>query len=93
MGAKSVYKLRIDPVGLVTRPKSRLVASILSQILSIRHDETFLPIPSTSSIGPIVATALENDLKYFNLNAERMFVQSRLELGNDHACYFPGCGE
>ena len=76
--SKWVFKWKVNEFGEVVKPKCRLVARGFTQVPGVDYDETFSPTPQASSVRLLITIALREKLDLLHFDAERAFVQSKL---------------
>ena len=70
IGAKRVFRNKINEQGIITRNKARLVAKGYNQEEGIDYDETYTPIARLEAIRILLAYA-----SYMNFNLYQMDVK------------------
>lgn len=76
--SKWVFKLKRDDSGNISRFKARLVAKGCSQTYGIDYKEVYSPVVRYSSIRFIIALAVKNGLKIYQMDAITAFLQGDL---------------
>ena len=79
IGSKWVFKLKTGADGLVERHKARLVAQGFSQKFGSDYDETFCPVVRFESVRTVIALAVQNGLKLYQMDMTTAFLNGELE--------------
>ena len=77
LGAKCLYKYKVNSFGEITKFKARLVAKGFSQVPGIDFLETYAPTPASSSIRLLVASAVQYDLDLMHFDIDQGFCSRR----------------
>ncbi|GKA22450.1 copia protein [Tanacetum coccineum] len=83
IGAKWVYRNKLDENGIVTRNKARLVAQGYNQQEGIDYDETYAPVARLESIRILVTYACALDFKLFLIDIKSAFFNGFI---NEEVC-------
>ncbi|GJU60732.1 retrovirus-related pol polyprotein from transposon TNT 1-94 [Tanacetum coccineum] len=73
IGAKWVYRNKLDENGVVTRNKARLVAQGYNQQEGIDYDKTYAPVARLESIRILLAYACALDFKLYQMDMKSAF--------------------
>lgn len=76
--AKWVFKRKTDDHGKIIRYKARLVAKGCSQKYGVDYLETYAPVVRPASIRFLIALAVRNGMKIYQLDAVTAFLQGNL---------------
>ena len=79
ISSKWVFKLKTGADGLVERHKARLVAQGFSQKFGSDYDETFCPVVRFESVRTVIALAVQNGLKLYQMDMTTAFLNGELE--------------
>ncbi|GKF06976.1 retrovirus-related pol polyprotein from transposon TNT 1-94 [Tanacetum coccineum] len=74
IGAKWVFRNKLDDNGIVSRNKARLVAQGYNQQEGIDYDETYAPVARLESIRILLAYACALDFKLFQMDVKSAFL-------------------
>ncbi|GJW78084.1 retrovirus-related pol polyprotein from transposon TNT 1-94 [Tanacetum coccineum] len=74
IGAKWVFRNKLDENGIVSRNKARLVAQGYNQQEGIDYDETYAPVARLESIRILLAIACTNDFKLYQMDVKSAFL-------------------
>ena len=73
IGAKQVFRNKMNEQGVITRDKARLVAKCYNQEEGIEYDETFAPIIRLEAIRMLLAFASFMDFKLYQMDVKSTF--------------------
>lgn len=79
IGARWVFRNKMDENGLVTRNKARLVAKGYSQREGIDYDETYAPVARLEAVRMFLAFAAHKNFKVFQMDVKSAFLNGELE--------------
>jgi hypothetical protein len=79
IGAKWVFRNKLDEAGKVTRNKARLVCKGYAQVEGIDYGETFSPVARMESIRLILAYASSKHIKVYQMDVKSAFLNGELE--------------
>ena len=79
VGSKWAFKQKVGANGSVERYKARLVAQGFSQKFGFDYNETFCPVVHFESIRTVIALAVQNDLKLYQLDVATAFLNCELD--------------
>ena len=78
IGAKWIFKNKIDEKGKITRNKASLVAQGYAQVEGIDFDETFVLVAFLELIRLLMALACTFNFKLFQMDVKRAFLNDYL---------------
>jgi len=78
IGAKWVFRNKLDENGKVVRNKARLVAQGYNQQEGIDYDETFAPVARLEAIRILLAYAAHKNIKLFQMDVKSAFLNGFL---------------
>ena len=79
VGAKWVFRNKLDEQGNIVRNKARLVAKGYSQEEGIDYDETFAPVARLEAIRIFLAFAAHSNFKVYQMDVKSAFLNGKLE--------------
>ena len=79
IGAKWIFKSKLDEHGIVIRNKSRLVAQGYTQVEGIDFDETFAPVARLESIRMLLAITSYLNFKLYQMDDKSAFLNGMLQ--------------
>src|SRR5207245_7713318 len=79
IGAKWVFRNKLDEDGVVVRNKARLVAKGYSQEEGIDYDKTFAPVARLEAIRIFLAYAAYSNFKVYQMDVKSAFLNGKLE--------------
>ena len=79
IGAKWVFRSRIDEQSVITRNKARLVAKGYNQEEDIDYDETYAPIARLEAIRMLLAYASYMNFKLYQMDVKSIFLNGFIE--------------
>ena len=79
IGAKWVFRNKLDEDGTVVRNKARLVAKGYSQEEGIDYDETFAPAARLEAIRIFLAYAAFSNFKVYQMDVKSAFLNGKIE--------------
>ena len=79
LGAKWVFKNKLDEAGKVTRNKVRLVCKGYAQVEGIEYGETYAPVARMEAIRLILAYACSKRIKVYQMDVKSAFLNGELE--------------
>jgi hypothetical protein len=79
MGAKWVFRNKMDEAGKITRNKARLVCKGYAQVEGIDFGETFSLVARMESITLILAYANSKHIKVYQMDVKSAFLNGDLE--------------
>jgi hypothetical protein len=79
IGAKWVFRNKMDEAGKITRNKARLVCKGYAQVEGIYFGETFSPVARMESIRLILACASSKHIKVYQMDVKSTFLNGDLE--------------
>ena len=79
IGAKWVFKKKVDEAGNITRNKSRLVCKGYAQVERIDYGEMYAPIARMESIRMIFDYASSKKNKVYQMDVKYAFLNAELE--------------
>jgi hypothetical protein len=79
IGAKWVFRNKMDEAGKITRNKARLVCKGYAQVEGIDYGETFAPVARMESIRLILAYASSKQIKVYQMDVKSAFLNGDLE--------------
>ena len=74
IGAKWVFRNKIDENGIVTKNKAKLVAQGYSQQDKIDYDETYAPIAKTEAIRMLLPFAYHKNFKLYQMDVNSAYL-------------------
>jgi hypothetical protein len=77
--SKWLYKIKYVANGNIEKYKARFVARGFSQVEGIDYDETFAPVARYTSIGSIMAIAVEIGWKIHQMDVKTLFLNGLIE--------------
>lgn len=75
-GSRWVFSWKVYEYGMIVTARARLVVKGYSQIASVDFNETFAPIPFTSTVKLLAALVTISDNKLFHDDVEQALAQS-----------------
>ena len=79
IGAKWVFRNKLDEAGNITRNKARLVCKGYAQVEGIDYGETYAPVARMESIRLILAYASSKNIKVYQMDVKSAFLNGELE--------------
>jgi len=79
IGAKWVFRNKLDDTGKVTRNKARLVCKGYAQVEGIDYSETFAPVARMEAIRLILAYASSKQIKVYQMDVKSAFLNGDLQ--------------
>ena len=79
IGAKWVFRNKMDEAGKITRNKARLVCKGYAQVEGIDFGETFAPFARMESIRLILDYASSKHIKVYKMDVKSAFLNGELE--------------
>jgi hypothetical protein len=79
IGAKWVFRNKMDKAGKITRNKARLVCKGYAQVEGIYYGETFSPVARMESIRLILVYAISKHIKVYKMDVKFAFLNGNLE--------------
>ena len=79
IGAKWVFRNKLDEVGSITRNKARLVCKGYAHVKGIDYGENYAPIAIMESIRMILAYASSKNIKVYQMDVKSAFLNGELE--------------
>ena len=79
IGAKWVFRNKLDEASKVTRNKARLVCKGYAQVEGIDYGETFSLVARMESIRVILAYASSKHIKVYQMDVKSAFLNGELE--------------
>jgi hypothetical protein len=79
VGTKWVFRNKQDEHGVVTRNKTRLVAKGYSQVEGLDFDETYAPVARLESIRILLAYAIHNGFKLYQMDVKSAFLNGPIK--------------
>ena len=79
IGAKWVFRNKMDEQGVITRNKARLVAKGYNQEEVIDYDETFSPVIRLEAIRMLLAYASFMNFKLYQMDVKSTFLNGFIE--------------
>jgi hypothetical protein len=79
IGAKWVFRNKIDEAGKITINKARLVCKGYAQVEGIDYGETFSPVARMESISMILAYVSSKHIKFYQTDVKSAFLNGDLE--------------
>ena len=74
IGAKCVFRNKMDEQGVITRNKVRLVAKSYNQEEGIDYDETYAPIARLEAIRMLLAYTSYMNFKLYQMDVKNVFL-------------------
>ena len=79
IGAKWVFRNKLDDQGTITRNKARLVAKGYNQQEGIDYDETFAPVARLEAIRMLIAYVAHRGFKLYQMDVKSAFLNGLLQ--------------
>ena len=79
IGAKWVFRNKMDEQGVITRNKARLVAKGYNQEEGIDYDETYAPVARLEAIRMLLAYASYMNFKLYQMDVKSAFLNEFIE--------------
>jgi hypothetical protein len=79
IGAKWVFRNKMDEAGKITRKKARLVCKGYAQVEGIDFGETFAPVARMESIRLILDYVSSKHIKVYQMDVKSTFLNGDLE--------------
>ena len=79
IGAKWVFRNKMDEQGVITRNKTRLVAKGYNQEEDIDYDETYAPVARLEAIRMLLAYASYMNFKLYQMDVKSAFLNGFIE--------------
>jgi hypothetical protein len=79
VGTKWVFRNKQEEHGVVTRNKTRLVAKGYSQVEGLDFDETYAPVARLESIRILLAYAIHNGFKLYQMDVKSAFLNGPIK--------------
>jgi len=76
---KWTYHCKTDSKGLVTRPKSHIVAQGFTQTFGVDYDKTYAPVIQMASFRTICAIAACNEWPIHQMDVDVAYINAKLE--------------
>ena len=79
IGAKWIFRNKMDEQGVITRNKARLVAKGYNQEEGIDYDETYAPVARLEAIRMLLAYASFMNFKLYQMDVKSAFLNGFIE--------------
>jgi len=76
---KWVFSVKYNELGNTIRYKAKLIARGFSQKLQVKCEDTFAPVPRTSSFRNILSLAVQCNLKVHQVDVKTAFLKNTLK--------------